>query len=666
MSQEPTADRSNDGKRTPRRSRIPQLIGVLLLVIGVYAMCRDSTGSRARPNVVIVVLDTARWDRFGFMGYTRDISPGIDALAAEGVVFNQAYTTCFWTLPSHASLFTGKSPTVAQSTSETEQLPKQNLTLAEILNRHGYETFGASSNAWISIGNGFSQGFENYAQGWGQESQRPEDVVVRETLGWLNSRGEDDRPFFLFVNLTFPHLPYQPSPPVLEEWISPEHNRDDVLRVGSVTNMWGHFTGERRLSPADLEILGELYDGEIVESDIATMKIIEGIRSLGELDNTIVIITSDHGENLGEHGMIDHAISMYETTIRIPMMIRYPPRLKAGQRADLVSLIDVMPTVLDLCDLPAAEPEGSWAPALSLFDPDRTEARTVIAENERPNQNAIILSKDYPDFDRSKIDHSMRAIRMGRYKLIRDGDNPLMLFDLLNDPDELNNIADEKPDVRQSLVDALHRSMQGDVTALVDINPTGLSDADLQRLRTLGYVSSTPSADTPRSDPDSVVNLDGVPTDPLADTQAKATVLLFVTTDCPISNRYVPEMRRIEQKYAEQNIAFFLVFPDPDDDAAKIRNHLQEYDLQIEALRDPQHVLVARAEASVTPEAAVFAADGQRVYHGRIDNWYVDFGKNLPQATEHDLDQVLSSITADEPVTTPNAPAVGCYIRDLR
>jgi hypothetical protein len=162
-------------------------------------------------------------------------------------------------------------------------------------------------------------------------------------------------------------------------------------------------------------------------------------------------------------------------------------------------------------------------------------------------------------------------------------------------------------------------------------------------------------------------NVDGDFVAPLAaDPAVQATVALFVRTDCPISNRYAPEVRRIHETYSKQGVAFWLIYPDPTAEDAAIRTHLAEYNYPMPALKDPEHRLVGRAEAKITPEAAVFDADGKLVYLGRIDDRYVDFGKTRPEPTRHDLELALDSLLAGRPIEMDRTKAIGCFIEDLR
>lgn len=171
------------------------------------------------------------------------------------------------------------------------------------------------------------------------------------------------------------------------------------------------------------------------------------------------------------------------------------------------------------------------------------------------------------------------------------------------------------------------------------------------------------------STPLHLLDMMGRRVDPLRATDAKATVFLFTRTDCPISNRYAPEVRRLYDKFAPSGVAFWLVYPDPDESVKTIRRHIKEYDYHLGVLRDPQHGLVRMTGVRFTPEVAVFLTPGsgrRLVYRGRIDDRYVDFGKMRPAPTTHDLERVLEAILEGKPLKSRTAPAVGCFISDLR
>ena len=164
----------------------------------------------------------------------------------------------------------------------------------------------------------------------------------------------------------------------------------------------------------------------------------------------------------------------------------------------------------------------------------------------------------------------------------------------------------------------------------------------------------------------SLLDLDGRPIGLLGSTDAQASVFLFVRSDCPISNRYAPELRRLATKFAPRGVAFYLIYPDPLESPDMIRAHIKDYNYPGTPLRDPDHRLVRITEARVTPEAAVYTPDNRLVYRGRIDDWYVDFGKPRAAPTTHDLEDALEAVLGGRPVAGARTTAVGCFIGDLK
>jgi hypothetical protein len=164
---------------------------------------------------------------------------------------------------------------------------------------------------------------------------------------------------------------------------------------------------------------------------------------------------------------------------------------------------------------------------------------------------------------------------------------------------------------------------------------------------------------------DGPLDLSGQPLEPFANS-ARARIFLFVRTDCPITNRYAPELQRIASEFAHRGVDFWLVYPDPAETATAIRAQIAEYKLPGKALRDPHHKLVARSQATVSPQAAIFDEGGRLLYSGRIDDRYVDFGKSRPAAQTHDLEAATTAVLSGKPVAVSRTRAVGCYLADVR
>jgi hypothetical protein len=161
-----------------------------------------------------------------------------------------------------------------------------------------------------------------------------------------------------------------------------------------------------------------------------------------------------------------------------------------------------------------------------------------------------------------------------------------------------------------------------------------------------------------------LLDLDGRPVDPLASGGGRGVVAIFTATDCPISNRYAPEVRRLYERYAPRGVTFWLVYPNRSATPDAIRAHVEAYGYPVAALRDPTHALVKLTRAEVTPTAAVFDATGRLIYRGRIDDWYVAFGRQRRAPTTRDLADALDALLAGRPVAVPETPAIGCYITE--
>lgn len=456
----------------------------------------EGSGTPKRPGVLLVVLDTTRADALSCYGQPLHTTPSIDRIAAQGTIYRRAYATSFWTLPSHASLLTGLYPTEAGATSETNYLPENVVTLAERLAAAGYRTGAVVRNAWLSIERGFGQGFGDFIEAWRGEDDtievEGEEAAVDSAVAWLEARASGEpEPFFLFVNLNVAHLPYTPPETVWQRFAPetlPSPERLQLLR--SISGGWGHLAGALVLDATDLETLHSLYLAEVAVADSLVGRLTGTLEAHGVLDDTLVVITSDHGENLGEHGLIDHVYSMYDTTVRVPLIVRYPARFTGGTVVEgLVSLVDLTPTILDFCaatDTDSATDHG--LSGRSLWEARGPTRTAVYAENGRPINGLEVLRRWFPAYDEANIDHPMRMVRVGRDKLIWKVGASAELYDLETDPHELEDRSASEAEVRNRLLGNLREwtaGLSGPPTAQLFKSRDAES---LQRLRALGYV----------------------------------------------------------------------------------------------------------------------------------------------------------------------------------
>jgi arylsulfatase A-like enzyme len=470
-----------------RRRLLPAVAGAVLL-----AGCGPSIGPEEAlrpPNVLLVVLDTVRADALSCYGNPRPTTPNLDRLASEGTRFENAYATCFWTLPSHASLLTGLYPSEAGATSETNQLPQRLTTLAEHLSNAGYRTSAIVRNAWLSQERGFAQGFESFIEDWRDDTSheaQEEEGAVELATAWMGERVDNGEPFFLFVNLNIAHLPYTPPNSDRARFASRPWSGERVERLMAIQGGWGHLAGRQSLGADDFRLLRDLYEAEVSIADRHVGRMLGWLEDRGQIDRTLVIVVSDHGENLGDHGRIDHVYSLYDTTVRVPLIVRHPARAQAGSvRSELVSLIDVAPTILEAAGL--SDP-GLGLPGLALDSSELSGRSIVFAENGRPINGIRLLEKWFPEFDASSIDHSMRMIRSGPFKLIWTADVSAELFDIESDPRELEDLSPTRPELGNRLLADLRSWSRGIEPRAVPRAFESTDRESLEKLRRLGYV----------------------------------------------------------------------------------------------------------------------------------------------------------------------------------
>jgi arylsulfatase A-like enzyme/tetratricopeptide (TPR) repeat protein len=413
----------------------------------------------ARPNVVLVTLDTTRADHIGAYGYRAATTPHLDALASRGALFENAATTAPLTLPAHASILTGMYPTHhGVRVNGYGALARAQVTLAEVLAAEGYET-GAFLGAFVLDGRwGLGQGFAAYDDHFDLKKyrhldlgtvQRPGDQVVDAALSWLGGRRE--RPFFAWIHLYDAHTPYEP----------PEPFRSAYAPRG----------------PAGM------YDGEIAFADQQVGRVVSWLRAQGLEEKTVVVVVGDHGEGLGSHGEGTHGYYAYDYALRVPFLVAAPlPGLGGRRLAPQVSLVDVFPTVLALCGLPPRAGVHGRSLVPLLFRPRPAGEDYAYAESMTP----------HVQYGWSPL----YALRSARYKLIK-APRP-ELYDVVADPGETTNVIARHSAVADAMMARLDH-----IVATTGQGAPAPETADLDResvaaLAALGYIG-TPAV--PRTSP---------------------------------------------------------------------------------------------------------------------------------------------------------------------
>jgi len=461
----------------------------LLIAVALF-MLTVATKKKIKPNVVLIVVDTLRADHLSTYGYHRNTSPHIDMIAKTALVFEKHFSTSCWTLPSHASLFTGLFPLDAGATSETLLLPFSKTTVAEVFQKNGYQTSGFVCNSWLTKDRGFAQGFSQYSQIWLPENhqgvkkdhQMLENAAVSQMLSWLDNY-KKEAPFFMFSNLNGVHLPYRPPALHQEKFLSKTVSQTQIDFCKSLTSCWSSMAGETKISAEDYDVLNALYDAEINYLDEQIGALFAKLKEKELLKNTIFIITSDHGENIGEHDRIDHMMSMYDTTLHIPLIVHMPDGI--GKRVpSLVSMIDVAPSILSACGIA----DDDFSPEIQLFSSNPNYRKFILAGNERPLTAVKLLESRYPAFDAQSINFKIRAIRTLPDKFVLNEGAENELYDLKTDPMEMHNIHHQHQKKEKQYTNILNELWRIDGNVVGKPYFKSKDKVSMDKLKALGYV----------------------------------------------------------------------------------------------------------------------------------------------------------------------------------
>ena len=395
-------------------------------------------------NVIVVTLDTTRADRLPVYGFMDASMPHLDRLAGDGVVFDRATSVGPLTLPAHCSLFTGLLPPAHGVRDNADRaLDGAHTTLAEVLHGRGFHTGAFVGSIVLGSDRGLVQGFETYGESLAGDRSRPfppqrrADAVISDAIDWLDATGP--APFFLWAHLYDAHRPYDPPEPFRSQY-------------------------------------GDPYVAEIAFMDAQIGRLLDALDRRRLTERTIVIVAGDHGESLGEHGEDDHGIFVYESVLRVPLIVR-APAIAHRRVGAMVRLTDVMPTVIELLGFPARPADGASLVALMTGAATHRDL-DAYAESMYPRR-----------FGWSPL----RALNDGRFKFI-EAPRP-ELYDLDRDPFEARNLFDERP--------ALARTMARRLEAIGG-PPPGSPRADAahapvpaelrERLAALGYLGIAPAA----------------------------------------------------------------------------------------------------------------------------------------------------------------------------
>ncbi len=444
------------------------LLGLLLPVLAVPSCAKRGGGT----NVILISIDTLRRDRLGTYGRTSGLSPNLDQLAKMGVVFEQAITQAPWTLPAHAALFTSLPPSVLDlgHFAAPGRISDEALCLAEFLKEHGYRTLAVTAGGFVGPDFGFAQGFDEYQAGPFHTSD-----IVDRALNLLAARPRAQN-FFLFLHTYDVHR-YAPPPRYRAAWISPPGS-STLAREQDVAHFLQSWTNRERVaafSAADWRFASDLYEASVAYVDDQLGRLLQVLDERHLLKDSLIIVTSDHGEELGEHGGSGHGYNLYDENLRVPLIL-YHRSLTPRRVAPQVRLLDVAPTIAGIVGL---EPPAVWE-GTSLL-PIAGGAQTRLAAL---GENSHTLA--------------LKSLRTAEYKYILSLRRPSeLLFDLQEDPAEKTDVAAARPEaaarMRAALKDLIRRNSAN--TKYRGAAPEELSAERKAELEALGYVGG-PAAES--------------------------------------------------------------------------------------------------------------------------------------------------------------------------
>jgi len=472
------------------------------------------------PHIVFLVLDAVRYDRLAMNGYARTTMPGLEKLSLNGQYFSQAFSTAPWTIPSQASMFTGRYPSEHGATQATLRLGKDLPVLAEALrDRVGYRTCMFATNSWFDPQTGLTRGFERVYGGPVRKTRKIRWRVfklrkrirswlppgrnmsltrrqVADMIRALEEAHTGTKPHFLFANFMDAHLPLRPSPQALQQFLEAERwTRAKEIGIPAIER--AYVLGQRELSAGDLQVLSDLYDAALFDLDLALGDLFAALCSPQLSGRVLLVITADHGENLGEHNLMGHQFCLYDTLIHVPLILYWPGVIPAGSSDRLVQLTDLYHTILSVVGV-----DNTGLGVRSEFDllrddgeyPEREE---IMAEYARPVMSIQTLLRYTKDASSvSHLDRELVALRTKRYKYIyvEVVGNPSELYDVSTDPRETHNLVIDHPEIaarmRNRLLEWRSQLACGQADQ-VEAGQGVLDDMDevvTKRLEDLGYL----------------------------------------------------------------------------------------------------------------------------------------------------------------------------------
>jgi arylsulfatase A-like enzyme len=479
-------------------------------VVGLWANPVVTTGApKTKPNILIYTIDTLRADHASLYGYTRDTTPFLKKLGAAGIIFDDCEAQATWTKASIASLMTSVYSFTHGITADSDTIPSGAPALGEQLRAAGYVTASIVASPWVGRATGLQRGFDYLLESpvilrnRTEQADRGTDSAAlnRVVFPWLDRH--HDEPFFLYAHATDPHAPYRPPPPFEGKFDNPAHTAE-FDRIYSSFTTKHEYGGGAMINRAMCSKAGvdpdrfireaeERYDGEILHNDHSFELLVDKLRQLGVLDNTLIVVLSDHGEEFWDHGWTAHGQSVYQELSHCLLMMWNPRLLPVARRViNPVQLIDVMPTVLDLVGLKTPEfAEGQSLVPLAKGQTFRRRGMVVSSRFGAVKPAGLVPENSTDSF--AIIDSKWKFIY--RNKAQKAGIKKVELYDRTTDRSEQHDVADRHPHEVESKTEELVQWIEAQNKVRAILGHTGTSQMDqrtIEQLRSLGYLGGSP------------------------------------------------------------------------------------------------------------------------------------------------------------------------------
>ncbi len=490
---------------------------------------------KEKPNILLISIDTLRADHLSCYGYHKLTTPNIDKLASEGTIFRQNYSTGVWTPPGHASMLTGLYVSEHGVYGE-RRLADDILTIATVLKENGYQTAGFVNNSQVGKLVGFDKGHDVFVEVWKESPYKNyidrilkggfrrfreyfgyEDMGAKRTnklfFNWIKCI-ERDKPFYCFLHYIEPHNPLNPPRPYKEKFLkgvkqitsnviargqSPRSNlltRSDIKKIKKVAyNPLICYVEDITLTHDEIDILKALYDGEIAYTDFIIGQLISILKNNNLYDNTMIIITSDHGEHFGEYNLWSHVASLHKEILHTPLIIKYPKGVKYIKEVnEYTQLVDIFPTIMEIAGLPKDVVWGTSGISL-VYDKnnDNKYHEYVFAEWEGRVPYFIQDKVGAQDEDEGKGEDitsrfkiQMAMIQDKKYKYIWKSDGNEEIYDISNGKEEIQQIAVNK-ETKDRLRSELFKRKKS-IGGLDESMDCHIDDEIAKNLRSLGYM----------------------------------------------------------------------------------------------------------------------------------------------------------------------------------